>query len=246
MLDLLDAGLASPAVGVFTGRADGASVGPHRGLNLAVHVEDDHDRVTGNRGMLTSALGVQRLAFAQQVHGAGVAVVGQEQRNRHEVTGGLRGVDALVTTARRVGLVVMAADCLPVLLADADAGVVGAAHAGRQGLASGVLQETVRVMRAQGASRLTAVIGPSVCGACYEVPAALADEVEQTVPGSRAMTRTGTPSLDLVAGAQGLLRAAGVATVSRAGGCTLEQPDRYYSFRRDGLTGRHAGVVWLT
>jgi hypothetical protein len=72
----------------------------------------------------------------------------------------------------------------------------------------------------------------------------MADEVEAAVPGSRGTTRQGTPSVDLTAGALGVLRAAGVR-VTAVGGCTLEQPERFFSYRRDGRTGRHAGVVWL-
>lgn len=241
MPDLLDAGLPSPAAGAFTGRAGGVSAPPWASLDLALHVEDDPGAVATNRARLLAATtGAGSLAFVEQVHGAGVAVV---------ATGGgcAPGADALVTTTPGVALVVLAADCLPVLLADADGGVVAAAHAGRQGLTSGVLQQTLHVMADCGAdpARTTAVLGPSVCGACYEVPEELADEVEAAVPGSRSTTRQGTASVDLSAGAEGLLRAAGVTQVRRLGGCTLEQPDRFFSFRRDGRTGRHAGLVWL-
>jgi hypothetical protein len=93
---------------------------------------------------------------------------------------------------------------------------------------------------------MTARIGPGICGRCYEVPAALADEVESTAPGSRATTRAGTPAVDLTAGALRQLLDAGVDDVLAVGGCTLEQPDRFFSYRRDGVTGRHAGVIVLT
>jgi hypothetical protein len=152
--------------------------------------------------------------------------------------------DALVTTVPDLGLVVLAADCLPVLLADAAAGVVAAVHAGRAGLAAGVLQQALQAMHDLGARDICAAVGPAACGRCYELPAELADQVDAAVPGSRATTRTGTPSVDLAAGAVGLLRGAGVR-VQTVGGCTLEQPERWFSYRRDGRTGRHAGVVWL-
>ena len=156
-------------------------------------------------------------------------------------------MDALVTVTPGLGLAVLAADCLPVLLADVTAGVVAAAHAGRQGLAGGVLQATLAGMRELGAlpEQTHAVLGPAVCGACYELPATLADEVGRLVPGSRTTTGQGAPSVDLRAGAAALLRAAGVGRVTHAGGCTVEQPSRFYSYRRDGVTGRHAGVVRL-
>jgi YfiH family protein len=155
------------------------------------------------------------------------------------------GVDALVTSTPGLGLVVLAADCLPVLLADAGAGVVAAAHAGRQGLLAGVLEATLAQMQALGATAggTTAVLGPAACGACYEVPQDMADDAEHRLPGSRATTRQGTPSVDLVAGARTVLHGAGVEAVTAVGGCTLEQPERWYSYRRDRTTGRHGGLV---
>ena len=243
MLELLPAGLPAPAVGGFSTRSGGTSSGPWSSANMARHVGDDPATVEANRVQLAGQLGLAReqLVFAEQVHGRGVALVDGSG------AAPVPAVDALVTTTPGVALVMMAADCLPVLLADPVAGVVAAAHAGRQGLASGVLQEALRVMAEQGAqaARTRAVLGPAVCGACYELPAQVADEVERTVPGSRATTRQGTVGIDLAAGAQGVLERAGVGEVTRVGGCTLEQPDRFYSYRGSGTTGRHAGVVWL-
>jgi len=242
VLELLDAGLPTAAAGAFTTRAGGVSAPPWGSLNLAEHVGDEPGRVGANRARLRRSLGGTRLAFAEQVHGAGVAVL-----DAVPSTGAVPGVDALVTGAAGLGLVVLAADCLPVLLADPRAGVVGAAHAGRAGLAAGVLQATLQAMAGMGATPAgtNAVLGPAVCGGCYELPAELADEVGRRVPGSRATTRQGAPSVDLLAGAASVLEAAGVALVSRVGGCTVEQPGRFYSYRRDGVTGRHAGVVCL-
>ncbi len=237
---LLQAGLPSPAQGAFTTRAGGVSAPPYDGLDLALHVGDDPDAVATNRARLAGAVGARHLAFAEQVHGAGVAVLSAP------VSGPVAAVDALVTTTPGLALVVLAADCLPVLLADPAAGVVGAAHAGRNGLAAGVLQSVLAAMAGVGAhpATTTAVLGPAACGRCYEVPELMADEVEAQVPGSRGTTRQGTASVDLLAGATALLRAAGVGQVGRVGGCTLERPD-LYSYRRDGRTGRHAGVVLL-
>ncbi len=239
MLDLLDAGLPAPARGVFTTRAGGVSLPPWDSLNLAVHVEDAFGKVQANRALLTEQLGVQGLAFGKQVHGAGVRLV-RGLSNR--TTRGLDDTDGLVTTVPGVALVMMGADCLPVLLA-ADA-VVGAAHVGRLGLAKGVLPAVVRLMREQGAGEVTAVIGPGICGLCYEVPGSLAGEVEKAAPGSRSTTRQGTTSVDLTAGATAQLARLGIP-VTAVGGCTLEQPERFFSYRREGTTGRHAGVVWL-
>ena len=181
---------------------------------------------------------LQALVFADQVHATTVTIVDGP------MDGPAPASDALVTTTAGLGLVVMAADCLPVLLADPAAGVVAAAHAGRAGLVAGVLQQTLEAMARLGARGVTAVIGPAACGRCYELPAELADEVGAAVPGTRGTTRSGTPSVDLVAGATAVLQAAGVA-VSAVGGCTIEQPEHLFSYRRDGRTGRHAGIVWL-
>ena len=241
MLELLAAGLPAPAAGAFSTRTGGVSLPPYGSLDLGTHVGDDPAAVAGNRERLRAALGVASLVFADQVHGTAVATVDRPADVPHP------GTDALVTATPGLGLVVMAADCLPVLLADATAGVVAAAHAGRQGLAAGVLQATLAAMRALGAepARTVATIGPAACGRCYEVPAALADEVEAAVPGSRATTRAGTAAVDLTAGATAVLRAGGLQQVQAVGGCTIEQPERWFSYRRDGRTGRHAGVVWL-
>lgn len=244
MLALLEAGLPAPAAGVFTRRHGGVSDGSWTSLNLALHVADAPERVLANRDRLRARLGLAALAYAEQVHGTAVAVASSAS-GQHGCT---VGVDALVTAEPGLGLIVLAADCLPVLLADPGAGVVAAVHAGRQGLAGGVLQQALRVMVEHGAAvaGTHAVIGPGVCGACYEVPETVAAQVAELVPGSRAVTRQGTPALDLTAGAERLLTAAGLASVSRLGGCTLEQPQDFYSYRRDGCTGRHAGVVWLS
>ncbi|CAN5316928.1 peptidoglycan editing factor PgeF [soil metagenome] len=247
-MHLLPAGLPRPAVGAFTTRAGGTSAAPYDALNLGMHVQDEWRRVHANRELLAEAAGLDRgeLVFAQQVHGAGVAVVDRaSSRGRN---GGVAGVDALVTTTPGLGLVVLAADCLPVLLADPAAGVVAVAHAGRQGLVAGVLQATLTAMAGLGATVVgtTAVIGPAACGRCYEVPPEMATEVDAAVPGSRSTTRSGTASVDLTRGAVAVLTGAGLSEVRTAGGCTLEQPELLYSYRRDGRTGRHAGIAWMS
>jgi YfiH family protein len=247
VLDLLPAGLPAPAAGWFTTRTGGTSAEPYASLNLGLHVDDQSSRVHANRELVAREVGLDddALVFAQQVHGAGVAVVDRSSsRGRN---GGVAGVDALVTTSPGLGLVVLAADCLPVLLADAGAGVVAAAHAGRQGLLGGVLEATLAAMQDLGATleRTAAVLGPAACGACYEVPSDMADDAERRIPGSRGTTRQGTASVDLAAGARSVLRGAGVTAVTAVGGCTLEQPERWFSYRRDRTTGRHGGLVRL-
>ncbi|MDR0415708.1 MAG: polyphenol oxidase family protein [Propionibacteriaceae bacterium] len=151
--------------------------------------------------------------------------------------------DALVTAARGVGLLIRVADCVPILLADPAAGLVGAVHAGRAGLSAGVVEAAVAALRARGARRLTAWLGPHICPACYELPAELAEAVWRRLPATRAKTAGGAPAVDLGAGAAAELARLGCA-VERRDPCTAESPD-LFSYRRDGRTGRLGAVVWL-
>ena len=246
-MELIDAALPAPAVGGFATRIGGTSAAPWGAANLSLRTGDEWDRVHANRDLLARRFGLtyRDLTFARQVHGAGVRFV--ERSTGRGRDRGLPGADALVTTESGLGLVILGADCPPVLLADPVAGVVGVAHVGRAGLVAGVLPATVALMVARGAapSAITAVVGPGACGACYEVPEALAAQVELAVPGSRSRSATGTPSIDLTAGAVGQLRSAGVGIVRTQGGCTLEQPERWFSYRRDGVTGRHGALALL-
>ncbi|HEX6249165.1 MAG TPA: polyphenol oxidase family protein [Nocardioidaceae bacterium] len=153
-------------------------------------------------------------------------------------------VDGLVTDLPGVALLVRMADCVPVLLADPGRGVIGAAHAGRLGLAAGVVPATVSRMRELGAERVVAWIGPHVCGRCYEVPEEMRTEVAAAAPAAFAETSWGTPALDVGAGIVAQLEAEGVEVVD-ASRCTLEDDD-LYSYRRQGESaGRLGGLVWV-
>jgi YfiH family protein len=154
--------------------------------------------------------------------------------------------DALVTTTPRLALAVLSADCVPVLLADARAGVIGAAHAGRVGAQLGIVARTVEKMVALGASPddMSVLLGPAVSGRHYEVPALMADEVETALPGSRTTTEKGTPGLDIRAGIARQLTTLGITTIDIDPRCTVE--DRaLFSHRRDAPTGRLASLVWM-
>jgi polyphenol oxidase len=224
---------------LFTGRDGGVSTGDHAGLNLARHVGDRERSVERNRALLAAEIGAP-VVFVDQVHSADVHVLPPTG----EVP--VRTADAMVTDRRDVALAIMVADCLPVLLSDPLGGVVAVAHAGRQGLLDGVLQRTVEEMGALGAraEHLEVSIGPSICGACYEVPAALREEAAARLPATRASTSWGTPSLDLRAGAVAVLEAAGVprSAIDADHPCTRED-ERFYSYRRSARTGRFAGVL---
>ena len=171
-----------------------------------------------------------------QVHGAAVELV--------EVPGAAPTCDALVTSQPGVALLARAADCVPVLLADPATGWIAAVHSGRPGLAAGVVPSAIATLREHGAEPSVAWIGPHVCGACYEVPADLQDEVAAVVPEARSTTSWGTPALDLGAGVRAQLDAAGVADIRSVDACTREDPS-WPSHRRDGAAStRFAGVIW--
>lgn len=223
----------------FTDRLGGVSAAPYDELNLSLAGADDEAAKAENHRILIDdfapGLGVERIADLRQVHGA--AVVDAVPGSRPEA-------DGIVTATADVVLLVRAADCVPVLLADATAGVVGAAHAGRLGMAGGVVPGVVARMRELGATDIRAWLGPHICGSCYEVPADLQDAVVSVEPAAEATTSWGTPALDLGAGVRAQLERAEVA-VTDAARCTRESPD-LYSFRRDGeRAGRIAGLVRL-
>ena len=238
----------------FTTRAGGVSQGPWAGLDLGLAVGDEPGAVLQNRARLARWAGAP-VRFGRQVHGT--TVVRVRVAGVEETPDAARAApdgddeqepeaDALVTTDRGVPLGVLVAECVPVLLADAQAGVVATAHAGRRGLLGGVLHRAVEAMVAAGArpGGIRAGVGPAAGGCCYEVAAEMQAEACAARPELRATTSWGTPSLDLRAGAVADLAAAGVADVALVGGCTVESGD-LYSYRRARVTGRFAGVVAL-
>lgn len=242
---MLHGSALSPSVlAGFSTRTGGTSAPPYDSLNLAGNVGDDPAAVRANVELLAAQIGVAatQLHWAEQVHGADVAVVDDPAGPPN----GHQGVDALVTSVRGAVLCIRVADCMPVLFADVDAGVVGAAHAGRKGLVAGVLTATVAAMEQLGASRagIVAEIGPSICGPCYEVPPEMAADVAALVPQTRRSEAANR--LDLPAGASAQLKDLGITSISVSAACTVEQPERWFSYRRDGRTGRFAGFVGLT
>lgn len=209
----------------FTDRYGGVSRAPYAELNLAVNGSDSPEaKAENHRLLLADFADGAPYADLYQVHGD--VVVDAECGTRPEA-------DGIVTTERDLVLLVRTADCVPVLFADEAAGVIGAAHAGRKGMAVGVVPATIARMRALGATRITAWVGPHVCGKCYEVPAEMQEEIAAVEPAARATTSWGTPSLDVGAGVLAQLAREGVETVD-ASRCTRESED-LYSYRRDGV-----------
>lgn len=229
---------------LFTARPGGRSSGRFATLNLSHSVGDDQASVEANRQVVLSALGEgpSALAWVRQVHGAGVVYA-----SLSAPPGPNQEADAMFTRSPALALAVQVADCAPVLLADPDARLVGAAHAGRPGMAAGVVPALVAAMIGAGAepARMHALVGPSVCGRCYEVPAWMRDEVAAAVPGSACVTSKGTPGIDLRAGLHAQLASAGISAIADDARCTAESAE-LYSYRRDGDTGRFAGAIWLT
>ncbi|MDN6592187.1 polyphenol oxidase family protein [Acidipropionibacterium jensenii] len=248
---------ANHGVGVaFTDRWGGESEGSLSELNLGRVDVDEPDRLVANVAALRAATGVDGIALVHQVHGNRVLSIDQETVRRHhgypdrtvldeapDAADPMPAADAMVTRVRGLALAIRVADCLPVMLADPQAGVIGAAHAGRNGLLCGVLEAVVAQMRRQGAREILAWIGPHICGSCYEVPRQMAEEVWASHPATRAITSWGTPSLDLGAEALAQLEGLGVAAVG-LDPCTRESPE-LFSHRRDPGSGRLAGLVWI-
>ena len=237
--------LAPGITAAFTTRAGGVSDAPYASLNLAPHVGDDAAAVEANRKAAATSLGIDddRVTWCEQVHGDAVATVTHDNAGTT-----MAATDGLVTMLAGAPLAVLAADCVPVLLADRRHGVVAAVHAGRRGLVAGIVEVAVGTMLDLGADRddIVAAVGPAIGPCCYEVGDDVAAEVAAALPVTKATTREGRTALDLRAGVRHVLAVEGVHAVTAVGGCTAHQPGLFYSHRRDGVTGRHAGIVWRT
>jgi polyphenol oxidase len=217
----------------FTDRQGGNSSGEYASLNLGDHVGDIPEVVASNRALISAKFGPTQ--YMNQVHGNRVAII-------EEVTDEYPTADALVTGIPGVTLAVMVADCIPLLLKSNDA--VAAVHVGRKGLLNRVAEKAIDVMREISDAQVTAIIGPAICGKCYEVSKEIFSEVTASHPESASQTASGTPSLDLISALISDLQKLGITDIDNQSRCTLEDDD-LYSYRRDGATGRQVGLVWL-
>lgn len=215
---------------IFTNRLGGVSKAPFDSANLGFHVGDDPHEVATNRVTLETQIGMP-IVFMNQVHGDTVVLV---EDNQIQPT-----CDALITTNQRLAVAVMVADCIPLLLKSDVA--VAAVHVGRKGLLNGVTRKTIDAMRDLGAEVIHSYVGPSICGGCYEVGAEIFDEVIAKYPAADSSVRTGKLTLDLVSGLKQDLKDTVLLDLSS---CVLEDKNAF-SYRRDGTTGRQAGVIWL-
>lgn len=226
---------------VVTDRRGGASTGDFDSFNLGDHVGDAPAAVAANRARLARRLGLPaaNVVWMDQVHGTRVARVSRP-------TGGpVPATDGLVTDRPGLALAVLTADCVPVLAADSEAGVIGAAHAGRVGAVGGIVPSLIGAMTSLGArpDRITVLLGPAAAGEHYELPAELADEVEAALPGSRTQTVAGTTGVDLRRGITRQLADLGVTRVDSDPRCTIAE-ESLFSYRRQGRTGRQASLIW--
>lgn len=226
----------------------GAGGEPFGGFNLGDHVGDDPVCVARHRQSLAKVIGTNPV-WLTQVHGTTVV----DLAHLDQVQIGMPEADAAMTRGRRLACAIMTADCLPVLIADREARVVGAAHAGWRGLAAGVIEQLVAAMtRVPGVktSDLTVWLGPAIGPSAFEV----GQEVVEAFVGLDSANRIrfqphpetpGKYLADLPGLASDVLGKAGVADVTASGLCTVSLPDRFYSYRRDGVTGRMASLIWL-
>jgi len=230
-------GLNGVVHGFFT-RNGGVSGGIYTSLNCGVGSADDADAVAENRARVASALGVSadRLATPYQVHGREVAIADEDWAERPRA-------DAVVTDRPGIAIAIGTADCGPILLADAQARVIGAAHAGWRGALAGVAEAAIDAMERRGAerSRIVAILGPTITQANYEVGDDLRTEVLAADPSAErhfiAGRRDGHHQFDLPGFIVGRLARAGVGTAGWIGRCTYAEPDRFFSYRR----ATHAG-----
>lgn len=224
----------------MTTRQGGVSAGPYASLNLAAHVGDDPLAVDENRRRIREALELPaEPRWLSQVHGHTVAVPGLDEPG---------SADAMVVFQPGTVAAVLVADCLPVFLARRDGDRVGLAHAGWRGLAAGVVEATVAALAADPAE-LVAWLGPAIGHEAFEV----GDDVREAflfsqpaAAGHFTRGRNGRWMADLPGLARQRLLACGVTEVHGGGLCTAADPARFYSYRRDGRTGRMAALTWLT
>jgi len=217
---------------LFTARLGGTSVGQFDSLNLGDHVGDVSESVEKNRKILQSLLSQGEPKFMNQVHGNEVVEV--DENSSSAVT-----ADALITREKDLPLAVLSADCLPILIKGRD--IVGAIHAGRKGVLNGIIAKTIERIRSLSDSELVATIGPAICEKCYEVDLEMYFDAIAREPS--LATTSESHCLDLKKAANEQLKTHNLKVID-VGICTAHNRN-YFSYRRDGITGRNAGVIVL-
>lgn len=223
----------------YSGRCGGVSLPPYDRLNLGDHVGDSPAAVAQNRSLLLNALpGVDRIQWLNQVHGSDVHEV-DASSDCHVFT-----ADAATTTMAGVACAVLTADCLPVLFCDADGKRVAAAHAGWRGLADGILLNTLKYF--DDPSKVSAYLAPAIGPLAFEVGPEVRDAFAWAADDCFVAGHGDRLYADIFKLARQQLNDAGVGSVHGGGVCTVSSPERYFSFRRDGITGRQVSLIWKT
>lgn len=230
-----------------TWRINGLSKEPYHSLNLGAHVGDDAKAVVQNRSLLRTSLPAEAV-WLNQVHSNKVHIA--DSSNSTEIA----TADAVVTCSKNLPLAIMTADCLPVVIASLDASVLAVAHAGWRGLAAGVLENAVAAMfKLAGNKPIQAWIGPAIAADVFQVGA---EVYQQFIALDQALDKyfivdgngaDGKPRYlaNLAGIANHKLLKLGAFMVEDSAECTYKKKERYYSYRRDGITGRQVTVAWL-
>ncbi|ABM00807.1 peptidoglycan editing factor PgeF [Shewanella amazonensis] len=237
----------------FTDRKGGISEPPYDSLNLGLHVGDDSARVAFNRRELVAALALPaEPLWLEQVHGTKVYLADGKQQDYGNISaaapGGIKPpvADASYTKSAGTVCAVMTADCLPVLFASADGREVAAAHAGWRGLCDGVLEQTLACFVVP-TEQIYAYLGPAIGPQAFEVGAEVRDVFMAQDPGSEVCFKASGHNkylANLFSLAKRRLMHAGVVQCFSTDICTYSHPNDYFSYRRDGVTGRMASLIW--
>lgn len=226
----------------FTTREGGVSLAPYESLNLAYHVGDDPLHVTQNHHRLAKALGYERLVYMRQIHSDAVHVVVDDDFDHPPQC------DALITDSIGVALMIMSADCVPIILYDPVRHVAAVVHAGREGAFKNIIARTIETMRERFTckpSELIAALGPSIGVCCYEVGLEHIQRAKELGYGAMTQEREGKQFLHVSAIVTAQLRSCGVERIEEIGLCSACHSDTLFSYRADGVTGRIGGVVCL-
>jgi YfiH family protein len=235
----------------FTERTGGVSTGPFASLNLGLRTGEEPAAALANRRQLCEVLGIPSFACVRQVHGARIARVGPKRAGAgfEDPADAVADADAMITSSRGIAMAVLTADCVPIAIADPATGRFAVVHAGWRGIAAGMLTAAVAAVRganlhaAVRGGELHSAVGPAVGVDHYEVGEDVAFAVSAASPDGAVTKKTGGRLLlDLPGTAVRILKAAGVSKIDRAEECTACLPERFYSYRRDGETGRQALV----
>ncbi len=229
-----------PVFWAVTGRLGGHSAGDFSQANIAQHVGDDPDSVSRNLDELAGLVEMQgrNLALMQPIHGASIGWVSHP--------GIVPGVDSLVSDQCDLGLVAMGADCVPLILygsRGAEKPLIGAVHCGWKGLVAGVVSDTITELRLRGAREIKSIVGPAICGSCYSVSADRRELVRTSTPFDVSRAALGVlGGIDVRAGVLSQLARESVSSIV-VGGCTFENPETLFSYRKNRRTGRQGIII---